>query len=307
MADEKKEKLISTETADALIAAHDGDMALYCLYAARHPGADDETAAAVLCRTRGEIAAAREKLGRILRTEGARGVREPLYPEDGPVQYDKEELVGIAERESAFGALCDELARILGTIPSHAYLNTLLDAYDHLGMPPEVIMQLLHFCDEEARRRWGSARHPSARAISEEAYRWARNEIMTLELAEKYIAACEKRRTDHGRIAELLGIRGRELYKREAEYIDAWLEMGFPDEAIALALERTVLNTGALKWPYLNSILRNWHAAGLHTAEEIEQAEGKRRGRGETISDPGPGPDQDDLERILKKLKGGKA
>ena len=307
MADEKKEKLISTETADALIAAHDGDMALYCLYAARHPGADDETAAAVLCRTRGEIAAAREKLGRILRTDGARGVREPLYPEDGPVQYDKEELVGIAERESAFGALCDELARILGTIPSHAYLNTLLDAYDHLGMPPEVIMQLLHFCDEEARRRWGSARHPSARAISEEAYRWARNEIMTLELAEKYIAACEKRRTDHGRIAELLGIRGRELYKREAEYIDAWLEMGFPDEAIALALERTVLNTGALKWPYLNSILRNWHAAGLHTAEEIEQAEGKRRGRGETISDPGPGPDQDDLERILKKLKGGKA
>ena len=307
MADEKKEKLISAETADALIAAHDGDMALYCLYAARHPGADDETAAAVLCRTRGEIAAAREKLGRILRTDGARGVREPLYPEDGPVQYDKEELVGIAERESAFGALWDELARILGTIPSHAYLNTLLDAYDHLGMPPEVIMQLLHFCDEEARRRWGSARHPSARAISEEAYRWARNEIMTLELAEKYIAACEKRRTDHGRIAELLGIRGRELYKREAEYIDAWLEMGFPDEAIALALERTVLNTGALKWPYLNSILRNWHAAGLHTAEEIEQAEGKRRGRGETISDPGPGPDQDDLERILKKLKGGKA
>ena len=298
MADEKKEKLISAETADALIAAHDGDMALYCLYAARHPGADDETAAAVLCRTRGEIAAAREKLGRILRTDGARGVREPLYPEDGPVQYDKEELVGIAERESAFGALCDELARILGTIPSHAYLNTLLDAYDHLGMPPEVIMQLLHFCDEEARRRWGSARHPSARAISEEAYRWARNEIMTLELAEKYIAACEKRRTDHGRIAELLGIRGRELY---------WLEMGFPDEAIALALERTVLNTGALKWPYLNSILRNWHAAGLHTAEEIEQAEGKRRCRGETISDPGPGPDQDDLERILKKLKGGKA
>ena len=82
MPDDKKEKLISAETADALIAAHDGDMALYCLYAARHPGADDETAAAVLCRTRGEIAAAREKLGRILRTDGARGVREPLYPED---------------------------------------------------------------------------------------------------------------------------------------------------------------------------------------------------------------------------------
>ena len=59
MADKKRENLISAETADALIAAHDGDVALYCLYAARHPGEDDETAAAVLCRTRSEIAAAR--------------------------------------------------------------------------------------------------------------------------------------------------------------------------------------------------------------------------------------------------------
>ena len=132
-------------------------------------------------------------------------------------------------------------------------------------------------------------------------------EKLTLELAEKYIAACEKRRTDHGRIAELLGIRGRELYKREAEYIDAWLEMGFPDEAIYAAYDRTVTKLGALNWAYMSGILKKWHAAGLHTAEEIEQAEGKRHGRSETISDPGTGPDQEDLERILKKLKGGKA
>ncbi|MBQ3480924.1 MAG: DnaD domain protein, partial [Oscillospiraceae bacterium] len=228
------------------------------------------------CRTRGEIAAAREKLGRILRAEGAGAATEPLYPEDGPVQYGKEELASFAERESAFRALCDELAGILGTIPSQAYLNVLLDAYDHLGMPAEVIMQLIHYCDEETRRRWGSSRRPSAKAISDEAYHWARSEIMTLDLAEKYLSEREKRRSDHGRIAALLGIRGRELYKKEAEYIDLWLDMGFSDETIALALERTVMNTGGLKWAYLNGILRNWHAAGLHTVDEIEQAEGRK-------------------------------
>ena len=279
MADKERKNLISAETADALIAAHDGDMALCALYLARHPGADDETVAAVLCRTRGEIAAAREKLGRILKTEKAGGAKAAFYPEEEPVLYDKQELVK-AGKESAFGALSDELARILGTIPSQAYLNVLLDAYDHLGMPPEVIMQLLHFCDEEARRLWGSGRRPSAKFISEEAYRWANREILTLELAEEYITRREKQREDKNRILALLGVRGREPSPSESKYLEAWLEMGFSDEAIAAAYDRTLKNTGALKWPYLNGILKKWHAAGLHELGQIEAAEGSRRKSG---------------------------
>ncbi len=307
MADKERENLISAAAADALIAAHDGDMALLCLFLSRHPGADDETAAAVLCRTRGEIAAAREKLGRILNTESAPGARTALYPEEEPVQYGKEEIARRAEREKAFGALCDELARILGTIPSQAYLNALLDAYDHLGMPPEVILLLLHYCDEEARRRWGSSRRPSAKFISEEAYAWARREILTLELAEEHIARRAKQREDKQCILAMLGIRGREPSPSENKYMDAWLEMGFPDETIALALDRTLTNTGALKWAYLNGILKKWHAAGLHEAEEVERAEGKRRASSGAAGAPLPEADQKDLERILNKLKGGRA
>ena len=167
MPDDKKEKLISAETADALIAAHDGDMALYCLYAARHPGADDETAAAVLCRTRAEIAAAREKLGRILRS-GKKTV--PAPPADEPVERDSEEIVSTF-REKAFEPILEEMTRILGAIPSKAYLNTLVDIYDRLGMPPEVILLLLNYCDAETRRLWGPGRRPTPKSISEEAYR----------------------------------------------------------------------------------------------------------------------------------------
>ena len=302
MADKEKEKLISAEAADALIAAHDGDMALCWLYFARHPGADDETAAAVLCRTRGEIAAAREKLGRILPGER----REPLAPPPTAeeTQYPSDELVKICRRPE-FEDIRNELTRILGETPSRAYLNTLVDIYDRLGMPPEVILLLLNHCDAETRRLSGNRRRPSAKRISDEAYYWVNREIMTLEAAEEYIERCEKRRSDRGRVAGLLGIRGRELYKREAEYIDAWLEMGFSDEAIALALERTVMNTGALKWPYLNGILRNWHASGLHTAEEIEQAEGKRKkvpGR----ERPDPVIDEDELDRTIERITGEK-
>ena len=287
MADRQTENIISGPLADRLIAAHDGDMALYCLYAARHPGEDDETAAAVLCRTRGEIAAAREKLGRILRAEGEKSPAELLYPEEEPVQYSKEELVRIAEQKSDFVTLREELTAILGTIPSQAYLNTLVDIYDHLGMPPEVILLLLHYCDEEARRRWGSSRRPSAKFISEEAYAWARREIMSLELAEEYIARRAKLREEKSRVAALLGIRGRELSPTETKYVEAWLEMGFTDEALAAALDRTLTNTGALKWAYMNGILRKWHEAGLHDTEAVEKAEGKgRRGGRNGHGDP---------------------
>jgi hypothetical protein len=303
MADKGTENIISGSLADKLIAAHDGDMALYCLYAARHPGEDDETAAAVLCRTRAEIAAAREKLGRILRAESGEG-EKAVYPEEKPEQYPKEDIVRTAARKKEFAALCDELAHILGTIPSQAYLNMLLDVYDHLGMPPEVILLLLHYCEEEARRRWGSTRRPSAKFISDEAYAWARREVMTLELAEEYIARRAKLREEKTRVAALLGIRGRELSPTETKYVEAWLEMGFTDEALEDAYDRTLTKTGSLKWPYMNSILRKWHEAGLHDEAAIEKAEGKGR---KTVDDPAAEADPRDLERILNKLKGGKS
>ncbi len=279
MADKERENPISAETADALIAAHDSEAALYCLYISRHPDADDETAAAVLCRTRAEIAAAREKLGRILRDLPGKGRIVPPPPADEPVDRDADEIVRTF-KEKSFEPVLAELTRILGAAPSRAYLNTLVDIYDRLGMPPELIMVLLNYCDEEARRLWGSGRRPSAKFISEEAYRWANREILTLELAEEYITRREKQREDKNRILALLGVRGREPSPSESKYMEAWLEMGFSDEAIAAAYDRTLKNTGALKWPYLNGILKKWHAAGLHELGQIEAAEGSRRKSG---------------------------
>jgi hypothetical protein len=40
-----------------------------------------------------------------------------------------------------------------------------------------------------------------------------------------------------------------------------------------MAYERTCINTGALKWPYMNSILTRWHEAGLHTADQIQSGD----------------------------------
>ncbi|MEI3102136.1 MAG: DnaD domain protein [Oscillospiraceae bacterium] len=62
-----------------------------------------------------------------------------------------------------------------------------------------------------------------------------------------------------GRIKENLGMRGRELTATEQKYISSWLDMGFGEECISIAYDRTVTDTGALKWNYMNKILLSWH------------------------------------------------
>jgi DnaD/phage-associated family protein len=61
--------------------------------------------------------------------------------------------------------------------------------------------------------------------------------------------------------------------ERERQYIEGWVDMGFADDAIRLAYERTILQKGSMNWAYLNSILKNWHSAGLHTAEQAERGD----------------------------------
>ena len=73
----------------------------------------------------------------------------------------------------------------------------------------------------------------------------------------------------------LLQIRGRSLTPGEERYARSWLEMGFEDGVIALAYERTCLNTGNMNWRYMNRILTRWHEEGIHTAEQVRNNDKK--------------------------------
>ena len=65
------------------------------------------------------------------------------------------------------------------------------------------------------------------------------------------------------------------LTAAEERYAYQWSEMGFDDEAILMAYERTCLNTGGLNWAYMNKILQRWHSQGLHTGEEVRTGDQK--------------------------------
>ena len=97
------------------------------------------------------------------------------------------------------------------------------------------------------------------------------------KLAAKAVSQAAKDRclkltpsTDAEEVLRLLDIPPRPLVEREKNYIAAWDQMGFDDEALRAAYERTVMKKQSMDWSYMNGILRRWHEKGLHTLAAIQ-------------------------------------
>ena len=179
----------------------------------------------------------------------------------------------IMESKGQFSKLVGEAQRRLGRTLSTEELKILLSFTDYLRLPTDVVGILLSYCAERCRRR--GVRAPSMRAVEKEAYRWVDESIDNLETASFYV---QQQLQVHTRIAQLrlmLQLDQRRLTATEEQYLTSWIQMGFSDEVIGMAYERTCLNTGGLKWNYMNSILKSWHEKNLHTPKEI--AEGDQR------------------------------
>ena len=199
-----------------------------------------------------------EKQQRILAGE------RPVYSERDVLEADSSDF--------EFKALRGEVERLLGRNLNTEELKILLGFIRYLGLPADVISVLICYCKDQARLR-GSLRNPSLRTIEKEAYAWAEQGIDNLEEAAAFIQARNVRHSRMSRLKDQLQIRGRNLTAAEERYAQSWLEMGFEDEVIAMAYERTCLNTGSLKWPYMDKILQRWHEAGLHTAEAVRSGD----------------------------------
>ena len=201
-----------------------------------------------------------EKQQRILAGE------RPVYSERDVLEADSSDM--------EFKALRGEVERLLGRNLNTEELKILLGFIRYLGLPADVISVLICYCKDRARQR-GSLRNPSLRTIEKEAYAWAEQGLDNLEEAAAFIQAQNVRNSRMSRLQNQLQIRGRNLTAAEERYARNWLEMGFEDEVITMAYERTCLNTGSLKWPYMDRILQRWHEAGLHTADAVKNGDRK--------------------------------
>jgi len=221
-------------------------------------------------------------------------------------QYDAADIQQEMTTDASFRALTKATEGILGRILTGPDLNTLLGIYRHLGLPPEVIYQLVSHLTKEHRARYGEGKSPTLRGIEKIAYIWARDDITTLDAAMSHIAARERAQTEIGRLKKVLDLKQDKLTPTQEKYLFRWLDMGLAPEVIAKAYDKTVVSTGSLKWPYLDAILTDWQRKGLHTIDAVDSAEGGGSLGKRPLAKPQQQnvPTQEEIERKRRLLDG---
>jgi DnaD/phage-associated family protein len=246
---------MTIEELERLLAIEDGDAALVFLAAKRgREPAIGET----------RLFAARKKLA------GAGMI--PSSFADRP-SYSQSEIAHSKLTNPAFRNVVDETERILGKALSPSDLQTLHSIHKWRGLSPDALFLLLHYCEKEQSSR---SKPLTMRAIDREAEVWEREGIWEEEAAEIYIQKKDASREASSKVFYKLGIFGREPSPTEKKFVAEWLGLGFTVEAIAVAYDKTVINTGGLNWRYCNKILRNWHEKGWRTPEQIEAGDHKK-------------------------------
>ncbi|MEM5779635.1 MAG: DnaD domain protein, partial [Lawsonibacter sp.] len=210
---------------------------------------------------------------------------------------------------STFPALCDEVERRLWKKLSANDLKTLYTLYDHLALPAEVILMLVGWCAEEIEQKYGPGRKPFLSQIRREGFIWAQRGIDTMERAETHIQRLTLLRRREREVLRLLDIPARPLVEREKTYIAAWEDMGFDDEALRMAYEKTVLKKQSMDWGYMSGILRRWHEKGLHTAAAVRAGDRDPRPvrAGGQAAQPVPAAQEqrarEDMERMRRLME----
>ncbi|NCB62170.1 MAG: DnaD domain protein [Clostridia bacterium] len=301
------------EAAQRLISAGNGDAALLylCLL---HQGGDYAGVRKALGWPEDRLFAAYSALIdlKLTKPSAALDTVTEKPEQDEPPEYTAADIALELESGSSFSALVAEAQRRLGKVLSTTDLKILFTVYDFLALPTEVILVLITWCVRQTEEKYGQGRKPTMPQIRAEAFRWKRRGVDTPEGAEEYLRRMSTLQIRSARLLPLVGITGRAPVEGERKYLDAWSELGFEEDAVRLAYEKTVLKKQTMSWPYMNSILKSWHQKGLHTVAQIRSEDSNYRrdtmgGKPDVTQKPAAGAAdkrvRDDFERMRRFLE----
>ena len=311
------EKIITAAAADLLISHRDGDMTLLYLYLCRTGCTDRDKAGVDLFLPRQRLNEAYERLemcGLLPLTgeadtpsssagSGAADSRV-IAPAPELPEYSAEDVRIRSEQDSAFAAVLNEARLIMGRALSTPDLIKMLGMYDHLDLPAEVMMELMHYVADCYREKYAESRRPTAHAFEREAQIWAEKQITDFDAAESYISRMRERRSLEAPIKEAMDIRGRDFTDTERRYLGQWLDLGFGPQVIHLAYDKTVTTMGKRNLAYMNGILQNWHKKNMHSLNEILEKDRPAAQSNRSSSAGGQPIDVEKLEAIRKRMKG---
>lgn len=266
---------MSEKTADKLLKSGSGDGALLYLALLRR-GGDLSKAQGTLGWSQGRLD---EAYGALRRENlvGPAPEKDTAPLRDTPPEYVTADILLALERDSGFAGLQRQVERLLGAVMSQTDLKSLYFIYDYLALPAEVILLLTGWCVEETERQYGPGRRPRVSQIKKAAYRWKDQGLTQLSAAEEFLKRQRGLYARETKLLPRLGITERKPLDREREYIAAWVDWGFEDDAIVLAYQKTLMKKQSMSWPYMNSILKSWHTKGYRTLKDVEAGETRRQ------------------------------
>lgn len=143
-------------------------------------------------------------------------------------------------------------------------LNSMLYILEDLHFSSELYDYLVEYCVSRDKK--------SFRYIEKVAINWFEENIDTVKKAQ---AQSSQYNQGVFSVMKAFGLGNRNPGEKEMEYIKQWYDMGFREEIIIEACNRTLIGTNQASFPYANKILLEWFKEGVSTMEDIKKADQK--------------------------------
>lgn len=255
------------EMLDQLIAVGDGSAALLYLYVLRHGHQTNATQAMRDLRfTQEQFDKAAFTLTNLSISQAA--AHETQKPKSAP-RYAASELRTARLEDHRFRSVCAFAESTFNTPINESMLRALYTVYEHIGLPAEVMMELISYlkADKDS---------VTSRDLVREASIWSDRSLFTVADAQKYLSALQLQKPLRDAIYSIIGVVGRTPTLAEKNLSEFCAERGFTEEAVKLAYDRMMRYHGSYSLNYLKKVLQAWDSKNIHTIAEITAVEPER-------------------------------
>lgn len=209
-----------------------------------------------------------------------------------PMQLSGAELCRVAKENADFSSLLHAAQQTAGWIFNESEIGIVASLYASLHLPGEFILNLIGYyvCKKEMPLRY----------VEKVAYDLCDKGITTTAALEEWLRRREESETHEGIVRRLFGLGQRTLTEKERAAVDSWFGLlGYGEDMVRAAYEKTVNTIGKASIAYAASILRAWHEAGYKTPADVEAAKGAKRAKPAAKS--GKQPQSFDTEDFFEK------
>lgn len=203
-------------------------------------------------------------------------ITEEFDTAEAPDELYEETTLEVAEniRSKSLASLMDMCAAMMGKLMlSPTEVKRISGLCSQYALSEEYVAILAaHLAEKECL---------TVTRLVSRAIRLTEKDINTPLELEEYLSAMDREKTVFMTLRKALGIYDRKLSKTEEGYFRKWTdEYGYGSEIVGEAYDITVMNTGKLSFPYMETLLSDWNSHSctslIACRERYEEAKRER-------------------------------